>query len=89
LRNFGVQGIIAGISGLLIARPKLYTREEKLELEETVKRVVVGEFGRKDLTIVANLDIGHTDPRHILPYGAELRIDPEAETLTFAESFFA
>lgn len=89
LRNFGVQGILRQISGLLVARPKAYTPDEKEELDREILRIVVGEFGRGDLNIVSNLDFGHTDPRHILPYGVELGLDPEAERLVFLEGLFA
>lgn len=89
LRNYGIQGILSDINGLLIARPKAYTREEKEELERAVKKVVIGEFGRCDLNIIMNVDFGHTDPRHILPYGIDLKIDPETEKMVFVEDIYS
>lgn len=89
LRNFGIQGILSRIAGLLIARPKAYSLEEKAELEDLVGKVVMGEFGRADLNIIANIDFGHTDPRHILPLGIALELDPERERIAFSESLYS
>lgn len=89
LRNYGIQGILSRICALIIARPKSYSKAEKDELESVVKRVVVGEFGRSDLSIIMNVDFGHTEPRHILPYGIDLRIDPEREKMIFTEEFYS
>jgi len=88
LRNFGVQGILSRISGLLVARPKSYSDGEKEALDAEVLKIAVGEFGRGDLNIVTNVDFGHTDPRHILPIGIELRMEPRDGTLEFAEPLF-
>ncbi|HPB88367.1 MAG TPA: LD-carboxypeptidase [Thermotogota bacterium] len=89
LRNYGAQGILSSIKGLLIGKPKDYTDEEMLELYEEVRRVVVGECRCDALNIVANIGFGHTDPHHILPMGIPLTIDPEKETLIFTEEMFS
>ena len=88
LRNLGIQGALEGLAGLLVARAKSYSAEEKADLDEEVLRIASKEFGRRDLNIVTNLDIGHTDPRHILPLGVDLVLDPDGGTLTFSESPF-
>lgn len=85
LRNFGIQGILNQITGLIVGKPKNYTEDEKFELAEIVKRITLEEFGRKDLNIVMSLDIGHTDPRHILPLGIQISLDPDAEELKYLE----
>lgn len=89
LRNFGVQGIFYKIAGLLVAKPKGYTEKEKRELDDVILRIVAGEFGCRNLNIISNIEFGHTDPRHIMPLGAELRIDPGRERLGFTERIFA
>ncbi len=89
LRNYGAQGILSSIKGLLIGKPKDYTDEEMRALYEEVKGVVVGEYGCHTLNIVANIGFGHTDPHHILPMGIPLAIDPEYETLLFTEEMFS
>ena len=89
LRNYGAQGILSSIQGLLIGKPKGYTVEEMRALNEEVKKVVVGECGYDGLNIVGNISFGHTDPHHILPMGVPLTLDPENETLTFVEPLFS
>jgi len=89
LRNLGIQGALGSLAGLLVAKPKGYTDAEKGELDAEILRIVLGEFGRSDMPIVTNVEFGHTDPRHVMPLGIELELDPGAETLTFAESPFA
>lgn len=89
LRNYGIQGVLERIQGLLIARPKSYSNEEKQRLDAEVKKIVVGEFGRRDLPIVSNLDLGHTDPRHIFPLGIEIELDPETRSVELVEEAFS
>lgn len=47
------------------------------------------EYPAPDLNVVVNLDFGHTDPRHILPLGISLGLDPEAGALRYLESPWA
>jgi muramoyltetrapeptide carboxypeptidase LdcA involved in peptidoglycan recycling len=89
LRNFGVQGILQRLKGLLVAKPKDYSAEGKLALDREVLRIVTGEFKCRDISIVSNIDFGHTDPRHILPLGIKTRIDPLEESIAFTEPLFS
>ena len=75
LRNYGVQGIFDKITGLLFGRARDFSDEEKKDLDENIVTVVAGEFRRRDLPIVTNMDFGHTDPQFILPLGARAAID--------------
>jgi len=88
LRNFGVQGIFQKLAGLLVAKPKDYSSDEKLALDRQVLKIVAGEFNCKDISIISNIDFGHTDPRHILPLGIMARIDPAEESIIFTEPLF-
>jgi len=89
LRNFGIQGILPKLKGLLVAKPKSYSKEEKYELDKEIKKIVIDEFDCKGLTIITNIDFGHTDPRHILPMGITMRIDPVNEEMIFTETLFS
>ena len=80
-----MQGAFEAVSGILIGRARGYTDAEKAELDETVRHVVAGEFGKTALPIVSNLDFGHTDPQWILPLGVRAEIDVEARTLRLLE----
>ena len=70
-----MQGIFARISGLIFGRARDYSNEEKIQLEQKIVDIVAGEFGRKDLPVVANVDFGHTDPQLILPIGVLAELD--------------
>jgi len=88
LRNYGVQGILHNSSGLLIAKPKSYNDLEKKELENEILKIVIDEFSCTHLNIVSNIDFGHTDPRHIIPFGINMELDSVKERLFFTESLF-
>ncbi len=85
LRNYGVQGIFEKITGLLFGRARDYSDEEKKALDENIAAVVAGEFRRRDLPIVTNMDFGHTDPQFILPLGARVEIDCEKRRFQLVE----
>ncbi len=84
LRSYGVQGVFDRVSGILVGRARGYTDDEKAELDETVVRVVAGEFDAS-VPIVSNLDFGHTDPQWILPLGVRTEIDVDARSLRLLE----
>jgi muramoyltetrapeptide carboxypeptidase LdcA involved in peptidoglycan recycling len=85
LRNYGVQGVFDRVSAILVGRARGYTNEEKAELDETLIRIVAGEFGAGALPIVSNLDFGHTDPQWILPLGIRAEVDVDARRLRLLE----
>ncbi len=85
LRNYGMMGAFDDLSALLLGRPRGYSREKKAELQKYVLGVVAEEFGRSDLPIVSNMDLGHTDPQMVLPLGLMAEIDPTGPTLTLLE----
>jgi muramoyltetrapeptide carboxypeptidase LdcA involved in peptidoglycan recycling len=48
--------------------------------------VIRDEEGRDDLTIVTEMDFGHTCPVFTLPYGAMAEIDHDRKTFSILES---
>ncbi len=76
LRNYGLAGVLGRARALLVGRARGYSALQKEELDRIVLRVVRDEFHLVDLTVVSNLDFGHTDPQWVLPLGAEVRVDP-------------
>ncbi len=86
LRNYGVQGVFGKINGIIFARARNYSDEEKEELDEAVKEVVSIEFGQSDLPIVTNAEFGHTDPQIVLPNGIEIEIDLTNSKLKLLEN---
>jgi muramoyltetrapeptide carboxypeptidase LdcA involved in peptidoglycan recycling len=85
LRNYGMQGILDRINGVLFGRSVFYNEKEKQKLEESIMDVVKGEFKRADIPIITDMDFGHTDPQFIMPLGVEAEIDSESKRFMLTE----
>lgn len=85
LFNYGVQGVFERLHGLIIGRARGYTTDEKLRLDEAVRSIVVDEFGASHITIVTNMDFGHTDPQWILPLGTNAELNPLTSSFRLLE----
>jgi len=86
LRNYGIQGIFSKIKALLIGRPYGYSEEEKIKLEEVVKNVVFEEFKAQNITLIMNMDFGHTEPQWLMPLGGLVEIHCKNKTITLLEA---
>ena len=62
-------------------------RQREAQKEAVVR--ALDEAGMHGLPVLADLDIGHTDPVATLPYGALAEIDCEGATLTVLEASVA
>ena len=87
LRNYGMLGVFEQINGLIFSRARDYSDDEKKKLEELIVTIVAKEFGRADLPIVANFDVGHADPQVVLPLGINAAIDCAAKKIKLTESW--
>ncbi len=85
LRNFGSQGILRVLSGIIVGRPYGLEQDRQAEFDATIVHAL-DEEGLIDLPVLVNLDFGHTDPIFTLPYGIVAEIDCEAASLTLTES---
>ncbi|MFI6828133.1 S66 peptidase family protein [Kribbella sp. NPDC050241] len=90
LRNFGERGLLERFDAVLWGRPKSWSIENHSTPEESVA-YVTGQYLAVDrafaeynpsAVIVKGLDIGHTDPAQILPYGGQARVDPVNQRIT-------
>ncbi len=88
LRNYGVQGILDRISGIIYGRPggENLKPEDYSGYDEALKRVVGVEFGRPDLPILSRMDFGHTAPICTLPYGLEAELDCVEKVISILEN---
>lgn len=78
LRVFAAMGILEKLSGILFGRPGGEVPIEKFdEYDQAILDVVTREEGMTDLPIITNMDLGHTSPMFVLPYGLQAEIDPE------------
>jgi muramoyltetrapeptide carboxypeptidase LdcA involved in peptidoglycan recycling len=92
LRNLGERGLLERFDAVLWGRPKSTSLFQAMTPEESFA-YVTGQYLAVDralaeynptAVVVKGLDIGHTDPQLVLPYGGQIRIDPTAERITVA-----
>jgi len=72
LRNYGIQGILQRINGIIIGKPYQETYYE--EYKDSIRKVLK-EFNLEELPVMYNMSFGHNEPMHIVPYGAIARLD--------------
>ncbi|MEV6282469.1 S66 peptidase family protein [Kribbella sp. NPDC051770] len=90
LRNLGERGLLERFEAVLWARPKSWELLHQLSREESevfvaeqydVARSTVAAYNA-NAVFVSGLDIGHTDPQQVLPYGGLAELDPAAGRIT-------
>ncbi len=84
LRNYGTQGILQRVNGIVFGKP--YDDRYYEEYKEAIIKVVRAELGLVDLPILYNMSFGHTAPIVTLPYGAMAEIDCDAVRFGVLES---
>ena len=73
LRNYGSQGILQKVNGIIFGKP--YDNKYYEEYKNVITKVIRDELNLRDLAIMYNMSFGHTDPMMIIPYGALAEID--------------
>jgi muramoyltetrapeptide carboxypeptidase LdcA involved in peptidoglycan recycling len=99
LRNYGAQGILKSINGIIFGIPggdikfndpkyknKLKRHLERFEEYENVLLKVTKEYNREDLIIATRLQFGHTMPVITIPYGVKIRLDTEKKEIEIIEA---
>ncbi len=84
LRNYGAQGILKNINGIVFGKP--YDNVYYDEYKEALIKVIRDELKLKDLPILCNVNFGHTAPIITIPYGAKAEINCEEKSFTIMES---
>ncbi|WP_108934394.1 S66 family peptidase [Streptomyces ardesiacus] len=90
LRNMGERGLLGRFSALLMGRPKTWSFQRPNSPEEAARyaaeqRAAVLRAMRAyapDTMIVFDVDLGHTDPQVVVPYGGTVRVDGPARRIT-------
>ena len=72
-------GIFDVISGLIIGKP------QNEEYYNEYKQIILDEIKNKNLSIVYNINIGHSTPRCIIPFGVDAKVDVEKQIIEFKE----
>jgi muramoyltetrapeptide carboxypeptidase LdcA involved in peptidoglycan recycling len=88
-RALGERGILVRVKGLVVGRAKaqefhmLRTPEERAtyrkEQQEAILNIV--RMYNKEISIIQNMDLGHTEPQVPMPYGNKIRIDSENQKI--------
>ena len=72
-------GIFDVILGLIIGKP------QNEEYYNEYKQIILDEIRNKNLSIVYNINIGHSTPRCIIPFGVNAKVDIERQIIEFKE----
>ena len=72
-------GIFDVVSGLIIGKP------QNEEYYEEYKQILLDEIKNKDLSIVYNINVGHSTPRCIIPFEVNAKVDIERQIIEFKE----
>ena len=77
LEHLKARGVFDHIRGILVGQPQ--DRCYEAEYWELLREVV----GTPALPILANLPVGHSTPRCIVPFGVQCTVDAEAQKISF------
>ena len=90
LRNAGERGLLAQFPAVVFGTAKASSLDRPVTLEARERY----RAGQRDAVlrafdaynpsamIVFNVDIGHTDPQWVIPYGGTMTVDGPARTIT-------
>ena len=90
LRNLGERGLLGAFDAALIGRAKAWALDRRLEPAESAayradqRAAVERAFAEYNpaATLVFDLEIGHTEPQVVLPYGGRVRVDGPGRRIT-------
>lgn len=84
LRNYGSQGILSLVNGIVIGKP--YDNKYYEEYKQVILKIVRDELGLKNLPIMYNMNFGHTSPIITIPYGCLAEIDCDKSMFKILET---
>lgn len=82
LADLELSGVFSRINGMIIGRPFGYSVGERTALEKLVKN----RLASYAFPILANVDIGHTDPMITVPIGVQGKLDSSRNQFIIMES---
>lgn len=90
LRNAGERGLLAQFPAVVVGLPKATSLDRPVPIEQRQRYrddqrdAIVDVFARynPDAVLVFGVDLGHTDPQWVLPYGGEVTVDGPARRIT-------
>lgn len=90
LRNMGERGLLSQFPAALVGLPvatalgQKRSPSERASYRKDQADAMATAFGKyaPDTVLVLGLDIGHTDPQWVLPYGGEMTVDASNKAIT-------
>lgn len=90
LRSMGERGLLGLFPAILFGKPKAWsldrrtTPDEREQYRSDQREAVLRALGEyaPDAMVVLDLDIGHTDPQVVIPYGGRIRVDGVQRRIT-------
>lgn len=82
-RNYGTQGILNKIKGIIWGKP--YDNKYYEEYKAVIHKVL-NELNLNELPVLYNMNFGHTLPMVVLPYGAVAEINCDENSFSILES---
>jgi muramoyltetrapeptide carboxypeptidase LdcA involved in peptidoglycan recycling len=90
LRNVGERGLLRQFPAIVVAKPKAWHYDRRLDEEERSKfrrdqrdavfRAI--STYNPDALVVIGPDFGHTDPQYVIPYGGQMTVDGPNQRIT-------
>ena len=90
LRSFGERGLLQQFGAVLVGRAKAWSFEQphdaagRAEYRRAQREAVLNVLTDyvPDAVVVFDVDLGHTDPQLVIPYGGTVRVDGPARRIT-------
>ena len=84
--NFGIYADLAELSECDETYDLLsYTSEYQIQnTRDEYKKIIVDVIDNPNISVVANINIGHATPRCIIPFGIEAEVDAVNQKIRFA-----
>jgi muramoyltetrapeptide carboxypeptidase LdcA involved in peptidoglycan recycling len=90
LRSMGERGLLRQFPALLMGRAKSWSFAQRLTVQERTyfrqqqREAVLRALGQysPDAMTVFDVDLGHTDPQLVIPYGGRIRVDGPARRIS-------
>ncbi|STX29964.1 muramoyltetrapeptide carboxypeptidase [Legionella beliardensis] len=86
LRNLAAQGVLAKLAGILFSKPGGSTiLASQFNDYANVILEVFNEYELPQISVVVNMDFGHSDPMWVMPYSCLAEINPLEKTVSLLE----
>jgi muramoyltetrapeptide carboxypeptidase LdcA involved in peptidoglycan recycling len=87
IRNLWSQWILHLINGILVWRSQIdYDSWIQINYDQSLLKVIRGEFNISWLPIITNMDFWHTDPMMVMPLWVDAKIDCDKKNILILEN---